>query len=184
MCEIFQGPKKDAGSVRKKAESDRQAAICALQLQYEAIENIPLIARFLGDMRDDIIAKVIPRLLSENFAAKPVSYQVDFDIDTTIGAKLKVYVTKALRADWFSVNDRVGWVDQNPMLAISEMVESKSKKLPDYISAAGPDMRLLLVANRIHNSGKMTLENREVIDKHGFKVIYFYSCPHDIYVLP
>ena len=45
-----------------------------------------------------------------------------------------MHVTKGLRADWYSVNDRVGWfVDRNPHAIIAACI---AEKAADVILAA------------------------------------------------
>ena len=93
-----------------------------------------------------------------------------------------MHITKAFQADWLSVNDRVGWMDRNPMPRISAKVKSKSRDLQRYRDAAGSDIRLLVVANLIHNSGKLRLEGQASLDKAGFEAIYFFPYPEAVVV--
>ncbi|MGH6975821.1 MAG: hypothetical protein ACREED_02225, partial [Stellaceae bacterium] len=44
------------------------------------------------------------------------------------------------------------------------------------------DIRLLVVANRIMNSGKLSLQGRPAFDVQGFQVVYFLSYPESIEV--
>lgn len=54
------------------------------------------------------------------------------------------------------------------------------KKLARYREAAGPDIRLLLVADRICNSGKLMLDEGTALDVQGFQVVYFFSYPESV----
>ncbi len=56
-------------------------------------------------------------------------------------------------------------------------IEKKSKKLPQYKAVAGDDIRLLLVADRIKNSGKIAPQAEDAFDFHGFKSVYLYPHP-------
>ena len=117
-----------------------------------------------------------------NLSAKPFGHQDCFKVDKG-GAKLSVYVTRALQANWFSVNDRVGWVDRNPIDRIAKAIEKKSKKLPGYKQCSGlDDIRLLLVANQIMNSGKLLLKERPALGLRGFQCVYFFSYPESVTV--
>jgi hypothetical protein len=112
--------------------------------------------------------------------AKPFGHQDKFVVDEG-EAKLSVYVTRALRANWFCVNDRVGRVDSNPIDRIAEAIEDKAAKLPRYKKCTGlDDIRLLVVANRIMNSGKLTLEKCPALDLRGFRIVYFFSYPESV----
>ena len=95
-----------------------QQTIDALRREYEQFENIPLWVRFVGDVRDETLATVVPALLAQDFPSKAIGAQIIIDEDRG----LRVYATKAFRPDWFSVNDRVGWVDRNPEKRIVEVV--------------------------------------------------------------
>lgn len=180
VCEVFTGPKSQDGSTTKKTESKTARAIDALRREYEAITNIPLRVKLVGDACAEILALVVPALVAGNFASKPIAHQVVITLNTGLRAGLRVYVTKALRPDWFSVNDRVGWVDHDPMPRITAAVMEKSKKLPQYQQAAGWDVRLLVVADRINNSGKLTLKERAHLNLQGFRTVYFFSYPENV----
>ena len=175
---VFMGPQGPAGSAMKEKESITQKAVDTLRIKYEEIRNIPLIVRFLGDMSADNMATVVPALVTEDFASKPIFHHVKIKL----GDRFSVHVTKAFHAEWFSVNDRVGWVDRDPIQGIADRVEEKSKKLPAYREAVGLDIRLLLVADRIHNSGKLMLKERPALDVRGFRVVYFFSSTERVIV--
>ena len=154
VSEIFIGPQGHAGSALKQRESRTQQTVNELRLQYEAAANIPLNVRFVGKLDAENIVLMIPELIASNLPSKPIGHQLV--IDTGMG--LRVHVTKSFRPDWYSINERVGFVDRNPQKTIADAIEKKSKELSRYVEETGPDVRLLLVADRIHNSGKMTLE--------------------------
>ncbi len=178
VSEVFTGPQSRAGSKMKEKESKTQKAIDALRTEYEHITNIPLRVQLGGDMRAENMAKVVPALIAEDFVSKPICHHVKINLDDGFS----VHATKALRTDWFSVNDRVGWVDRDPIQCIADAVEKKSKKLPQYKEAVGPDLRLLLVADRISNSGKLMLKERTALDMRGLRVVYFFSYPECVIV--
>ena len=179
VCEIFMGPRGHAGSAMKATESTTQRSVNALRLEYEAIANIPLIVKFVGNMSPASMATVVPALVAADLPSKPITHH--FVIDA--GTGLRVHVTKALRPDWYSVNDRVGWVDRNPQSIIAKAIEKKAKELTRYKAAAGSDVRLLLVADRILNSGKLLLEEGAVFEFHGFQVVYFFPYPEAAVIL-
>ena len=176
--EIFTGPQVRAGSKMKRKEAETQKVVDALRCQYEAIADIPLHIRLLGDTSVENLAAVVPALVAKELSTRPVGYQEVIEL----GNGLCVYVTRALHADWYSVNDRVGWVDRYPMKPVTDAIEQKSKKLPRYREAAGPDIRLLLVADRICNSGKLMLDEGAALDVQGFQVVYFFSYPESVTV--
>ncbi|MCZ6759808.1 MAG: hypothetical protein O7D29_05445 [Gemmatimonadetes bacterium] len=178
VSEVFMGPQGPAGAAMKKRENETQKAVDALRFEYEEITKIPLRVQFLGDMCAENMAKVVPALIAEDFASKPILHHADINL----GDRFSAHVTKAFNAEWFSVNDRVGWVDRDPTKCIADAVEKKSRKLPAYREATGLDIRLLLVADRINNSGKLMLKERPALDVRGFQVVYFFSYPEDVIV--
>ncbi len=178
VSEVFMGPQSRDGSKIKEKESKTQKAVNALRLEYEEITNIPLRVQLVGDMCAKNMAKVVPALVAEDFASKPTLHHAEINL----GDGFSVHVTKAICAEWFSVNDRVGWVDRDPIKCIADAVEKKSKKLPAYREAIGSDIRLLLVADRIYNSGKLMLKERPALDVQGFRVVYFFSYPDCVIV--
>jgi hypothetical protein len=160
-------------------ESRGQRAVDALRREYEAITNIPLIVKLVGDVCAENLALVVPALVVEDLVSKPIAYQAKIDLNTGLRAGLRVYVTRALRPNWFSMKDRVGFVDRNPMPRIAAEMKKKSEKLPQYRQAAGSDIRLLIVADHINNSGKLTLEEQFSLNLLGFNVVYFFPYPED-----
>jgi len=156
VSELFTGRQTPAGSAMKRQESKTQKAVNTLRRKYEAISNTPLSVKLVGNISADNLARVVPWLVAEDLSSKPILHRVIVDEDNG----LRVHATRALRADWFCVNNRVGWVDRNPLQLITEAVEKKSRKLPRYRATAGPDIRLLLVADRTNNSGKLMLNEK------------------------
>ena len=178
--DLFTGKQSGAGSHLKRTESVTQQAVDALRHDYEATTNIPLSVRFVGDMCNENIAKVVPILVAKNLSSKPIGHQDVIDIDA--GERLRVHVTRAYVAGWFYVNHRVGWVDRDPIKRIADAIEEKSRNLPRYWETAGPDIRLLIVADHIYNSGKLMLEERAAPALQGFQVMYFFSYPQSVKV--
>jgi hypothetical protein len=178
VCEIFTGPQNRAGSSMKRSESIIQRDLNRLRLEYEATNHIPLIVKFVGNLSTDNMASIVPALVAEDIASKPIGHHIVIDHDNG----LRVHVTKSFRPDWYSINHRVGWVDRNPVERISDVIKNKAKELPRY-RMAGTDIRLLVVADRMHNSGKLMLNQHVTFDLHGFSVVYFFSYPESVAVL-
>lgn len=182
VCEIFTGSQNRSGARMKRAESETQRCLNTLQGEYEAKENIPLTVKFVGDMCDENMTAVLLALTEKGLSAKPFGHQDIIEADEG-KAKLRVHVTRSLQANWFSVNDRVGWVERNPLDRITKEIEKKSEKLARYKECAGlDDIRLLVFANRIMNSGKLALRESLALDVRGFQVVYFLSHPESVEV--
>ena len=168
----------------KRQESLTQNTLSDLQRQYESKENIPLNIGFVGDMCEKNMICVVPRLLEMNLPNQDYGYHDVIEIDEG-PAILRAHVTRALRPNWFRVNDRAGWVDHEPELRIDNAIAEKAKKLPSYKENTGlDDIRLLIVANRIMNSGKLSLDKLPNLDKRGFRIVYFFPYPEPVVLLP
>lgn len=183
VVEIFTGPQDEHGARKKRAESKTQKVVNALRAEYEKKDDTPLFVKFVGDMRRENLEAVIPTLLDMSLSAKPFDHQDRFEVDKG-PAKLSVYVMRGIQhADWFHVNDRAGWVDRNPVERITEAINSKAERLPRYREGVGlDDIRLLVVANRRMNSGKLSLEDSPDLDLRGFHTVYFFSYPESVTV--
>jgi hypothetical protein len=184
VTELFAGQQGKGGSALKAQESFTQRSIDDLQCQYEAVSDVPLTVRFVGSMEPENLATVVAALVSQDLQSKPNGYH--FVHDTTVQhphrARLRVHVTKG-RRDWYCINDRVGFVERNPQPAIARAIESKSKELDRYRVAVGDDVRLLLVANHLTNSGKLRLESSGKFDLYGFKAVYLLLYPEAVIIL-
>lgn len=185
VTEIFKGLQGPSGSALKAHESSTRRVVSSLQRKYESVSDVPLTVKFVGNMEPDNLATVVPALVAQDLQSKPLGYH--FIHDTTVllpnHARLRVHVTKWKR-NWFSVNDRVGFVDLHPQAIIATAIELKAKNLTRYKAASGNDVRLLLVADHISNSGKLRLEGASNFAFHGFSAVYFFPYPESVIVLP
>ena len=163
----------------KRGESETQRRIDALRQRYEAINRIPLDVKIVGHISSADFETIVSALVDADFANRPISTQVTLHTRSA----LRVYATKAFRPCWYSVSDRTGWVDRWPSAKIAEAIEKKAKELDRYRMAAGPDIRLLVVANRMHNSGKLMLEGPIQLSHGGFQRVYFFSYPESVAII-
>jgi hypothetical protein len=178
VCEIFTGQQDDAGSAMKRTESGVHRQLEALRRQYEAITPIALRVQVVGRLSPENLASIVPALVAEDLASKPVGHHLVVDQ----GNGLRLHVTKAFRPEWFSVNHRVGWVDRNPLGIVADAIKKKSNELARYRAAAGPDIRLLLVADHMHNSGKLMLDDAAQLPTEGFRVVYVFPYPEPVMI--
>jgi hypothetical protein len=184
ITEIFAGSEHADGAILRKQESIRQKRIRDLQRAYEAEESIPLIVQLVGYLSDRNIGQILPGIRSLDLAQRPVTYQTNFKIEIGDDPSLSVYVTKSLRPNWFYVDDRVGAVRDNARSCITGAIERKSNRLEVYKREAGTDdIRLLVVANRIQNSGKLILGDVSPMDLKGFRTVYFFSYPESVSII-
>jgi hypothetical protein len=74
------------------------------------------------------------------------------------------------------VEDAVGWVHTSGDLLLQRAIERKAAKLPTYQKII-QDVRLLVVADGMLNSGKIRVSAEANIDPMGFSAVYFFSYP-------
>ena len=180
VSELFAGPVGIRGALRKAAESLHQKTIDRYRRTYENERDVPLRIAILGKITKESMEKLLTILLSRDLARMRPGERFEVEINE----QFKSHVTRAFHHEWFRVNDRVGWVNHNPLPVIEEAVAKKSELLDNYREAAGPDIRLLLVANRIFASGKLQLVEDSTVDTQGFRVVYFFSYPETVNVFP
>lgn len=77
---------------------------------------------------------------------------------------------------WNYVSDKVGWVSNIDKSVINRFIAEKAKNLAKYTIKI-PEVSLLLVSNRIFNSGKARLGDDITYDTRGFKKVYYLSYP-------
>ena len=74
-----------------------------------------------------------------------------------------------------------GWVDSNPVEQIVKAINSKAEKFPRYRKCADlEDVRLLIVANRRMNSGKLSLQVTPGIGFAGIPSRVFFLLPPNL----
>ncbi|CUH89065.1 hypothetical protein PH5382_03010 [Phaeobacter sp. CECT 5382] len=87
----------------------------------------------------------------------------------------KVWAHRSANSRWSVIQDGVGWISRNEE-NLQREIDKKARKLSIYKEAYS-DIRLLVVANRINNSGKLILEERFRPNLRGFNAVYFLSYP-------
>lgn len=90
--------------------------------------------------------------------------------------RCNVWVKRVYRSRWEFIQDGVGFVAQSSE-PVQAAVADKAKRLAKHRSNGMLDVRLLVVANRIRNSGKLILPDDSQIDRMGFDRVYFFSYP-------
>ncbi|WP_435641042.1 hypothetical protein [Micavibrio aeruginosavorus] len=180
VSELFTGELSRSGSKVKQAEAHIQKTITKLREKFEAELNIPLIVQFVGNLSKENMDLVLPALRAEHFEIRPIGPRKAIEL----GKGLRIYVRKTWEhaAEWYNVGDRVGWVNQNPIKQITDAIEKKSKEFSRYSQEVGPDVRLLLIANRRYNSGKISLTNFPDLDIGQFTAVYFFSYPESVFI--
>ena len=178
VSELFVGKVSRKGSNRKAAESSSKGLIERFQNYYEMRGTVPLRVEILGAVSEAAMCQLTRDLLDRDLHLMKLGERFQVQLSETFIA----HVTRASRANWFRIDDRIGWVNTNPLPIIEESVKRKSKNLHRYWKAVGTDVRLLLVANRLHASGKLKLGEASMMDTGGFRAVYFFSYPERVTV--
>ena len=81
---------------------------------------------------------------------------------------------------WSYITDKVGWVSNIDKDLIDRVINEKANKLSKYTTHIS-DVRLLIISNRIFNSGKSHLKKNVTCDARGFKKVYYLSYPQEVW---
>jgi hypothetical protein len=83
---------------------------------------------------------------------------------------------------WNYVSDKVGFVRNIDKDIIERVIFEKAKNLQKYTKNVS-DVRLLLVSDRLFNSGKAQLNDDIICDTFGFNMVYYLSYPETAWKL-
>ena len=173
VTQVFIGKTTKKGSQDRSAESKKADWLSAIRVEYAKHSAAALSLKYLGAATDSAGVEILKRLLAEQFDDKPILHQIEKSV-----ADGKLWVTKGFRADWIFVADGVGWVSGDAEY-VQQAILKKSANLQKY-RAASHDVRLLVIADRTKNSGKLTIDDEFVPTLHGFDGVYFLSYPINV----
>jgi hypothetical protein len=176
VSQVVTGSRGAAGSVMMMEEGRTRLAIDKLRLKYESIESVTLNIRFCGDFFSNL-ESIVPALIEAKLGSRNLGDQITLDI----GTGLQVCAMRAFHPEWYRLEDRVGLVDQDPLARLEQAIQEKASYLAMYQTVAGHDVRLLLVANRLQNSGKMIVRETSRVNLGGFSTVYFLAYPGSIF---
>lgn len=162
------------GSTQKANEKKNLQTIQKLADNYYNTNCSSIKADFLGDIshHDNLlnaIRRAVPRL-SESEQKRIAPYRGSVIYIRRLPDRLGAY------KKWNYVSDKGGWVSNIDKVIIERAIARKAKNLPKYVKYIS-DVRLLLVSNRIFNSGKTRLVGDMTCDTHGFNTVYYLSYP-------
>ena len=185
LCQIFAGPQGRKGAARKDREMATQRRIDDVRSQYEQQTSIPLVVQFVGDMSDANLNALVPTLLTLNLSDVQPGTWTRVSLDRG-PASLMLHICRAIpgHARWYSIDDRVGWVDPSPQPHIQDAVDAKATRLSTYRDRTGlADQRLLIYCDATMNSGKLRTMSAFHIRPAGFNAVYFFTYPETAAVL-
>lgn len=168
------------GSTRKANEKNNLKNIKKLADAYYKVNCSSIKADLLGDIEHHdwllkaIIAEVPQLSEFEQKRIEPYSGCVIYI------RKLPDHLGKYKR--WNYVSDKVGWVRNMNKEVLDRAIGEKAEKLPQYTKNIS-DIRLLLVSNRLYNSGRDRLNEEFAFNARGFNKIYYFLYPDEVWQL-
>ncbi len=179
VAEIFDGRKNRDGSCEKKAEVQCQKILNELKQEYEAISGAYISLKLLGSLTDEVKNKLVPSLLSRHYDLMNPLFTDEYELTS----ETKIYLTVSPhKTFWTYINLHVGGVNSNALPVIQAEINRKSNLLQSYQNNINLPVRLLIVADRTWNSGKLTTNDDAQADIKDFDTVYFLSYPDKIFV--
>ena len=174
VTECHIGPRGRKGSSWRATESHNQKLLESARHEYESATGVVLRLDYLGDASVETMNELVGALLNSSVETLELSAaRVEIPL-----SKGRALVGRALVPQWVFIKDRVGWVSQDGAL-LQKVVDDKSRKLATYREAFD-DIRLLVVSNRLVNSGKLQLDKDFPLALRGFDAVYFLSYPEGL----
>jgi hypothetical protein len=176
--QVFAGGEKTYGSPLRRNESINDGLIYSLAEQYYAAGGRPITAQVLGNLSKADIEQTAQRMS----AGAPL---LPWDSTAFHLNEMQVYMTTLPSSldrysRWTVVGDHVGWAREITRDELQAAVERKKRNLALY-KAKYSDIDLLLVADRIFNSGRLVQADGITIDNPGFRNVYFMSYPESVH---
>jgi hypothetical protein len=174
--QVFTEEDETIGSSSKRKESHNQRIITGLVDLYYSRGGPPVSAKFLGQLASAPPDTLVDEMLRTR---EPGAVNRVFEID-----RLKVFLTflpataQPYRR-WVHVSDRVGWARSVTSDELQRAVDRKADRLDLYLEKYRV-IDLLLVADRIFNSGRLTATDGLGVRNPGFRAVYFLSYPESV----
>jgi len=175
-------PDRDAGSPLKSAEAKRHARVAAIAKTLETEVGFSIKLMISSDrLCEDGESFALDKLSNQQINATILStnlqqQQIGDALVTSSFEGIKIFARRCFRSQVELIQDRVGWVGWAEG-AVQAAIDSKSGKLAKYRAAGVKDIRLLVVCDRLYNSGKLSLTPNVTFDRRGFDRVYFLSYP-------
>lgn len=168
------------GSAKKARETYNRELITDLARTYYECSSIPIKVDVLGKIGQQ---ESFSRVLSDEASHLSVFDKVR--LEPYYGCV--AYVTRLPEQfqnyrRWTYIDDQVGWIASIDKSPLERVIVQKAKKLVKYSSQIS-DVRLLIVSNRIYNSGKASLTSEMLCNANGFTFVYYLSYPEMVWTI-
>jgi hypothetical protein len=121
-------------------------------------------------------AQIAAELVALGLQHQPLWSVADFSRPN--GARIVARRTE--NPHWCVVSDSAGWVDRQGHIQLQHCVAEKSPRSKIYGGPGVSDLRLLVVADAMLNSGKVAADPNVCIDLMGFTRVYLAAYPKDV----
>ncbi len=168
------------GSAKKAREAHNRGLIAELAKTYYESPCIPIKANLLGDIGRQ---KLLLSVLKDEAVHLSVFDQVRLEpYDGCVAYLTRLPDQFQGYRRWSYLNDVVGWVATLDKDFLQSAIVQKAKKLVKYRSQIS-DVRLLIVSDRIYNSGKAFLTSETQCNANGFTSVYYLSYPEAVWTI-
>jgi hypothetical protein len=170
--EVFTGPQRRGGSTIKKRESRNVSAMRDLIHAYYLRRHDPIQVSFVGfeDLRSDferVLGMLVRRKPRQPWTHTklhlgPLKSLLVMDLPAECGAYGR----------WSSVSDMCGWVSTITAKTVQQVITQKAADLSRYRDSVDHRV-LLIVSNRLMNSGRFEYDPDIRVDLMGFDEVIF-----------
>lgn len=167
-CHI--GTKSKGGSKLRSAESSNEKWLNGIREEFGSHTAAEIHLRYLGKATATSRRSLLDALQASNFEETPDFERVHKRIE---GGQFWAF--KCPYPSWVFMEDRVGWVSTDASYLQRE-IDAKANNLDRYREACA-SVRLLVVADRIFNSGKLEIASDFEPQLRGFEAVYFFPYP-------
>lgn len=175
--QIFVDVEADFGSAMKMSEMNSIRALSSLAEKYYESGGSPISAQFLGIISPFNSDAVLKCMIE--FAPKYPGDRVKLQ-----APQVKIFMNAlpghcVRYSHWKFVKDTVGWLKKVSGSDLQAAIDKKALNLAAY-KQKYEHIELLLVADRVFNSGKLIPDDPHPLINPGFRNIYFMSYPESI----
>ncbi len=167
------------GSQAKAKESRNAKQMQILAHRYYENEGSPISLKILGTKTIEPYSDLIFMAISKRTISSPRTNQ-----RICLPHGVTLFITDRPHefpkySKWEVVDDKVGWVRHLTNVHLQAAIDNKSEKLASYLSQY-PKIDLLLICDRLNNSGKWLLPSAPEVSNPGFSNIYLLLFPLSI----
>jgi hypothetical protein len=173
LTECHIGPVRKGGSRMRKAERANHEWLAEIREKVEAATGLSLHVRYYGAATVEARQEVINAILAETQKGDA------FDTLDYRFADGRIWAFETPASSWNVSSDWNGDFETDGR-DLQRAVDAKVPKLRRYREQCS-DVRLLVYAQRMYNSGKLELPEGFEPELHGFDAVYFFSYPSSVH---